>query len=141
MRISQGAAPPAPLRSKRCWAWVQWTANVRVAAESVGADGVAHIVCKAVDDQYNVQVLYACVFVFVPTCVLCLRILSVMSSLVVFKLMFFVTCSLAIFIVVPSEIPGLISFAHTQPDTIVGIWNIRGILNNSWHRIEVNLKD
>jgi hypothetical protein len=30
---------------------------------------------------------------------------------------------------------------HSQPDTIVGIWNIRGILNNSWHRIEVNLKD
>ncbi len=56
LRISQGASPPAPLRSKRCWAWVQWSANVRIAAESVGADGVAHIVCKAVDDQYNVQV-------------------------------------------------------------------------------------
>ena len=32
-------------------------------------------------------------------------------------------------------------YVHSQPDTIVGIWNIRGILNNSWHRIEVNLKD
>lgn len=30
---------------------------------------------------------------------------------------------------------------NTQPETPLGIWNIRGLNNNSWHRIKVNIVD
>jgi sulfite oxidase len=26
---------------------------------------------------------------------------------------------------------------NSQPDTASGIWNVRGILNNSWHKVSV----
>jgi len=29
---------------------------------------------------------------------------------------------------------------NVQPDTVEGIWNIRGILNNAWHRVTVSVK-
>jgi sulfite oxidase len=28
---------------------------------------------------------------------------------------------------------------NTQPDTIAPIWNVRGVLNNAWHRIHINI--
>lgn len=28
---------------------------------------------------------------------------------------------------------------NVQPDSIAGIWNLRGFLNNSWHRVNVNV--
>lgn len=30
---------------------------------------------------------------------------------------------------------------NVQPDSPAGIWNLRGILNNSWHRVRLNVKD
>ncbi|PAV64919.1 hypothetical protein WR25_10554 [Diploscapter pachys] len=30
---------------------------------------------------------------------------------------------------------------NTQPETSAGIWNIRGLLNNAWHKVEVKIKD
>ncbi|GAB1598553.1 sulfite oxidase-like [Argonauta hians] len=29
---------------------------------------------------------------------------------------------------------------NTQPDTVEGIWNLRGVLSNAWHRIKVNVE-
>uniref|UniRef100_A0AAF5CXV5 sulfite oxidase n=2 Tax=Strongyloides stercoralis TaxID=6248 RepID=A0AAF5CXV5_STRER len=29
---------------------------------------------------------------------------------------------------------------NTQPETASGIWNVRGLLHNAWHRVEINLK-
>ena len=29
---------------------------------------------------------------------------------------------------------------NVQPDTVDGIWNVRGLLNNSWHRVKVQVK-
>ncbi|KAL7197096.1 hypothetical protein ACSBR1_037005 [Camellia fascicularis] len=31
--------------------------------------------------------------------------------------------------------------ANVQPENVVVIWNLRGILNNSWHRIQIHVKD
>ena len=31
------------------------------------------------------------------------------------------------------------SSCNTQPETVAPIWNLRGVLNNAWHRIEVNI--
>ncbi len=28
---------------------------------------------------------------------------------------------------------------NVQPDSVTGIWNLRGINNNAWHRVAVNL--
>jgi sulfite oxidase len=28
---------------------------------------------------------------------------------------------------------------NVQPDTVRGIWNLRGINNNAWHRVNVNV--
>lgn len=28
---------------------------------------------------------------------------------------------------------------NTQPETAAGLWNIRGLLHNAWHRIPVEL--
>jgi len=75
--VPAGVPAPAALRSKRCWAWVQWAATVPVPATAQALE----LVCKAIDDQYNVQ-----------------------------------------------------------PDSMVGIWNVRGILNNSWHRINLTVQ-
>uniref|UniRef100_A0A158P821 Sulfite oxidase n=1 Tax=Angiostrongylus cantonensis TaxID=6313 RepID=A0A158P821_ANGCA len=30
---------------------------------------------------------------------------------------------------------------NTQPETPAGIWNLRGLLNNAWHRVEVEIID
>nr|CDQ06452.1 Bm8055 [Brugia malayi] len=30
---------------------------------------------------------------------------------------------------------------NTQPDTARGIWNIRGLLNNAWHHVPVEIID
>ncbi|XP_074641752.1 sulfite oxidase-like [Tubulanus polymorphus] len=30
---------------------------------------------------------------------------------------------------------------NTQPDSIEGIWNLRGLINNAWHRINVQVPD
>jgi hypothetical protein len=30
---------------------------------------------------------------------------------------------------------------NVQPDTVRGIWNLRGINNNAWHRVEVQAAD
>ncbi|VDM55513.1 unnamed protein product [Angiostrongylus costaricensis] len=30
---------------------------------------------------------------------------------------------------------------NTQPETPAGIWNLRGLLNNAWHRVEVKIID
>jgi sulfite oxidase len=29
--------------------------------------------------------------------------------------------------------------SNAQPDTPLGIWNIRGLMNNSWHRITLQV--
>lgn len=29
---------------------------------------------------------------------------------------------------------------NVQPENVEGIWNHRGLLNNSWHRVTVNVK-
>lgn len=29
---------------------------------------------------------------------------------------------------------------NTQPETAVGIWNMRGLVHNAWHRIQVNVE-
>ena len=29
---------------------------------------------------------------------------------------------------------------NTQPENAEALWNLRGILNNSWHRVGVNLR-
>lgn len=29
---------------------------------------------------------------------------------------------------------------NVQPDSVDGIWNVRGLLNNSWHRVKVTVK-
>lgn len=29
--------------------------------------------------------------------------------------------------------------SNSQPDTARGIWNIRGLMNNAWHKIDVQL--
>jgi len=31
--------------------------------------------------------------------------------------------------------------SNTQPETAAPIWNLRGLANNSWHRITVTLSD
>ncbi|KAL7171711.1 hypothetical protein ACSBR2_036383 [Camellia fascicularis] len=31
--------------------------------------------------------------------------------------------------------------ANVQPENVAVIWNLRGILNNSWHRIQIHVKD
>lgn len=28
---------------------------------------------------------------------------------------------------------------NVQPDSVAGIWNLRGINNNAWHRVSVNV--
>ena len=28
---------------------------------------------------------------------------------------------------------------NSQPDNVAPLWNIRGVLNNAWHRIEVKI--
>ena len=33
------------------------------------------------------------------------------------------------------------TFHNVQPENISGIWNLRGFLNNSWHRVTVDIKD
>ncbi|CAJ0577130.1 unnamed protein product, partial [Mesorhabditis spiculigera] len=30
---------------------------------------------------------------------------------------------------------------NTQPDTTTGIWNVRGLINNAWHRVKVQIID
>uniref|UniRef100_A0A0N5BRX7 sulfite oxidase n=1 Tax=Strongyloides papillosus TaxID=174720 RepID=A0A0N5BRX7_STREA len=30
---------------------------------------------------------------------------------------------------------------NTQPETASGIWNVRGLLHNAWHRVKINLVD
>ncbi|CAF4352354.1 unnamed protein product, partial [Rotaria magnacalcarata] len=30
---------------------------------------------------------------------------------------------------------------NTQPDTPLGIWNVRGVMNNAWHKITLQLDD
>lgn len=30
--------------------------------------------------------------------------------------------------------------SNAQPDTSKGIWNIRGLMNNSWHRLTLNVE-
>ncbi|CEF64282.1 Sulfite oxidase, mitochondrial [Strongyloides ratti] len=30
---------------------------------------------------------------------------------------------------------------NTQPETASGIWNVRGLLHNAWHRVEINLTE
>lgn len=30
---------------------------------------------------------------------------------------------------------------NTQPETAAGIWNVRGLIHNAWHRIEINIRD
>ncbi len=29
---------------------------------------------------------------------------------------------------------------NSQPDSVAGIWNLRGVVNNAWHRMEVALE-
>jgi sulfite oxidase len=29
--------------------------------------------------------------------------------------------------------------SNTQPDTVRGIWNIRGLMNNAWHRLTMDV--
>ena len=29
--------------------------------------------------------------------------------------------------------------SNAQPDTPLGIWNVRGVMNNAWHRISLQL--
>ena len=29
---------------------------------------------------------------------------------------------------------------NVQPEKVDGIWNVRGLLNNSWHRVKVDVK-
>ncbi len=29
---------------------------------------------------------------------------------------------------------------NTQPDTVAPIWNMRGIVNNAWHRINISVE-
>ena len=28
---------------------------------------------------------------------------------------------------------------NTQPDSVAAIWNLRGVVNNAWHRVSVQL--
>ena len=28
---------------------------------------------------------------------------------------------------------------NSQPDNVAPLWNIRGVLNNAWHRIEIHV--
>ena len=67
-----------PLRSDRSWTWTPWAARVRIPASAVGSDGKLRIMCKAVDNSYNVQ-----------------------------------------------------------PETLDGIHNLRGVLVNSWHHVDL----
>ncbi len=30
---------------------------------------------------------------------------------------------------------------NTQPDGVAGVWNLRGLNNNAWHRVEVTVED
>ena len=30
---------------------------------------------------------------------------------------------------------------NTQPETPSGIWNVRGLINNAWHRVKVKIVD
>lgn len=30
---------------------------------------------------------------------------------------------------------------NTQPETAAGLWNIRGLLHNAWHRVRVNITE
>jgi sulfite oxidase len=30
---------------------------------------------------------------------------------------------------------------NVQPDTVAGIWNLRGINNNAWHRIKIKVDE
>lgn len=29
---------------------------------------------------------------------------------------------------------------NSQPDSVAGIWNLRGVLNNAWHRVVINVE-
>lgn len=30
---------------------------------------------------------------------------------------------------------------NTQPDSVAGVWNLRGLNNNAWHQVAVTVKD
>ena len=30
---------------------------------------------------------------------------------------------------------------NTQPDGVAGVWNLRGLNNNAWHRVNVTVKE
>lgn len=32
------------------------------------------------------------------------------------------------------------SACNGQPDSALGIWNLRGLVNNAWHRVKVPLE-
>lgn len=66
-----------PLNKK--WAWTLWKLDVDIPQDH---NGELNIVCKAVDESYNVQ-----------------------------------------------------------PDSTPPIWNLRGVLSNAWHRVNVPIKD
>lgn len=29
---------------------------------------------------------------------------------------------------------------NSQPEGVAGVWNLRGVLNNAWYRVHVNVK-
>jgi sulfite oxidase len=33
------------------------------------------------------------------------------------------------------------NICNTQPETPGALWNVRGLLNNSWHRVTLNIVD
>jgi hypothetical protein len=28
---------------------------------------------------------------------------------------------------------------NTQPDSVAGVWNLRGVVNNAWHKVSVSV--
>ncbi len=30
---------------------------------------------------------------------------------------------------------------NTQPDSVAGVWNLRGVLNNAWHRVQIEVEE
>lgn len=30
---------------------------------------------------------------------------------------------------------------NTQPDSVAGVWNLRGVLNNAWHRVKLQVQE
>jgi len=28
---------------------------------------------------------------------------------------------------------------NTQPDSVAGVWNLRGVVNNAWHRVGISV--